>query len=147
MYRRAAVAVAVALVLAACGGLPDIGDLAEVDEEAFEPGSNASDDAIATLVVAGDTHVWEKNDWTFCEIGGALPVWVSFQENESTASGDWVQFLQRDDGINFSAVIDGGEYTGTGSGEADEIRSNGFSYTGEMGHEGESVEVSLDVTC
>lgn len=146
--KRLTAITAMALALAACGSLPDVGGLAEIDEEAFEPGSSASENAMATLVVDGETYVWEKNEWTFCEIGGSLPVWVDFSKAEDKWSEDWVQFLDRGDGgINFSAYLGGEEYHGTGSGEADEIRSDGFSYTGDMGVNGEQVDVSLDVTC
>lgn len=37
-----------------------------------------------------------------------------------------------DGGINFSTFLGGEEYTGTGSGEADEIADTGFSCTGTM---------------
>lgn len=58
------------------------------------------------------------------------------------------EFIDRGDGgINFSAVLGGEEYSGTGSGEADEITSDGFVYTGTMGHVGQSVDVRLEVTC
>jgi len=146
-------AVAVAgLMLVGCGGADLIADQLEgqleIDEGAFQPGSSASDNAKASLVVEGETYVWEKNDWTTCTIGGALPVWVGFQTTELNWDGDWVQFIDRGDGgINFSAYLAGVEYSGTGSGEADEIRSDGFSYTGDMGVDGQSVDVSLDVTC
>ncbi|MFP3882464.1 MAG: hypothetical protein ACLFRT_00055 [Actinomycetota bacterium] len=141
------------LVLAACGG--DISDaVGAVDsgpadgEEAFESGSNASSDARATLTVGSDVHQWEANEWTTCTIGGGMPVWAHFQADETTQTGDWVQFIDRGDGgINFSAVLDGEEYAGTGSGEADEITSDGFVYSGTMGHDGEQVDVSLEVTC
>lgn len=61
---------------------------------------------------------------------------------------DWVLFIDRGDGgINFSAVLGGEQYSGTGSGEADEITSNGFTYTGTMSHDGDRIDASLEVTC
>lgn len=145
---RVTMAVLIALTISACGAIPDVGGLADIDEEAFEPGAGVSDAAVATLIVGDTTYAWEKNDWTTCDIGGSFPVWVGFQTNESTASGDWVQFIDRGDGgINFSAYLNGEEYHGTGSGEADEIHSDGFSYTGEMTSSGEPIDVRLDVTC
>ncbi|HUG09119.1 MAG TPA: hypothetical protein VMP13_09550 [Acidimicrobiia bacterium] len=60
-----------------------------------------------------------------------MPAWAHFQEDETTQTGNWVQFIDRGDGgINFSAVLDGEEYSGTGSGEADGITSDGFSTRG-----------------
>lgn len=148
MRNRLTIVTVVVMAVAACGGIPDVAGLADIDEEDFEPGASASDNAMATLVVEDQTYVWEKNEWTYCEIGGNLPVWASFQQSEARLSDDWVQFIDRGDGgINFSAYLDGEEYSGTGSGEADEIRTDGFSYTGDMGVNGESVDVSLDVTC
>lgn len=133
------------LALAACGAAAD---MAGLDEEAFEPGSNASSDARATLTVGTDVHEWEANEWTTCTLDGAMPVWAHFQEDETTQTGNWVQFIDRGDGgINFSAVLDGEEYSGTGSGEADEVTSDGFVYTGTMGHAGAQVDVTLEVTC
>lgn len=142
---RLLIPIGLALALAACGAAADVAGL---DEEAFEPGSNVSADAQATLTVGSDVHQWEANEWTTCTLGGAMPVWVGFQEDETTQTGDWVQFIDRGDGgINFSAVLDGEEYSGTGSGEADEITSDGFVYTGTMSHAGEQVDVRLEVTC
>lgn len=63
-------------------------------------------------------------------------------------SGPCFQFIDRGDGgINFSAMFEGEEYSNTGSGSADEIRSDGFSYTGEMGTGGGVVDVELEVSC
>ena len=141
--------VVLVLVIAACGGVADLatGQLA-LDESAFEPNAGVSDNAMATLVVDGTTYTFEKNEWTTCTIGGALPVWVGFQLAEHNWDDDWFQFIDRGDGgLNFSAYLDGEEYSGTGSGEADEIRSDGFTYTGDMGVSGEQVDVSLEVTC
>lgn len=142
---RLLIPIGLALALAACGAADD---LAGLDEEAFEPGSSASADARATLTVGSDVHEWEANEWTTCTLGGAMPAWAHFQEDETTQTGDWVQFIDRGDGgINFSAVLGGEEYSGTGSGEADEITSDGFVYTGTMGHAGDSIDVRLEVTC
>jgi hypothetical protein len=136
-------AVLLALTVAACGGGDDLGL-----EEAFEPGANLSANAGATLTVGADVYEWEGNEWATCTLGGAMPVWAHFQENETTQTGNWVQFIDRGDGgINFSAVLDGEEYAGTGSGEADEINSDGFVYTGTMSHAGELIDVRLEVTC
>ncbi len=132
------------LALAACGGATDEPNV----EDAFGVGSSASEDARATLTVGSDLYEWAANEWTTCTLGGAMPVWAHFQEDETTQTGDWVQFIDRGDGgINLSAVLDGEEYSGTGSGEADEITSDGFVYTGTMGHAGQSVDVRLEVTC
>lgn len=142
---RSLLAIGLVLVLAACGGVTDMLDL---DEDAFQPGSGVSDDARARLTVGSDVYEWEGNEWTTCTLGGAMPVWAHFQEDETTQTGDWVQFIDRGDGgINFSAVLGGDEYAGTGSGEADEITSDGFSYTGTMSHAGDSLDVGLEVTC
>lgn len=144
--------VVVGLAIGGCGGadliIDQMDDQVALDEGAVQPGSDASDNAMATLVVDGETYVWEKNDWTTCTIDGLTPVWVGFQNTEHNWDDDWFQFIDRGDGgINFSAYLDGEEYGGTGSGEADEIRSDGFTYTGDMTVDGESVDVSLDVTC
>lgn len=142
---RSLLAIGLVLVLAACGGVTDMLDL---DEEAFQPGSGVSDDARARLTVGSDVYEWEGNEWTTCTLGGAIPAWAHFQQDETTQTGDWVQFIDRGDGgINFSAVLGGEEFSGTGSGEADEITSDGFSYTGTMNHAGDSVDVRLEVTC
>ena len=141
---RLLVTIGLALTLAACGGSADEPNA----EDAFEVGPNASEDARATLSVGSDVYEWEANEWTTCTLGGAMPVWAHFQEDETTQTGDWVQFIDRNDGgVNFSAVLDGEQYSGTGSGEADEITSDGFAYTGTMGHAGQSVDVRLEVTC
>ncbi|HEX6220373.1 MAG TPA: hypothetical protein VF115_04720 [Acidimicrobiia bacterium] len=146
--RRVAVLAVVAVALSACGAVPDVGDLADTGDEAFEPGAGVSDSAKATLILNGTTYTWEKNDWTMCDIGGNVPVWVGFQQTEDRPGGDWFSFIDTgDDIINFSAFLDGGEYEGTGGGAADEIRSDGFSYTGDMTSGGEVLDVSLEVTC
>jgi len=119
-----------ALTLAACGGATDEPDM----EDVIEVGSNASEDARATLTVGSDVHEWEANEWTTCILGGAMPVWAHFQEDETTQTGDWVQFIDRGGGgINFSAVLGGEEYSGTGSGEADEITLRRVRLHGEHG--------------
>lgn len=142
---RLLMTIGVTLALAACSGAEE--DLGL--EEAFQPGSNVSEDARATLTVGSDVYEWEANEWTTCTLDGAMPVWAGFQEDETTQTGDWVQFIDRGDGgIHFSAVLDGEEYSGNGLGDgADEITSDGFVYTGRMAHAGDQVDVSLEVTC
>lgn len=131
------------LALTAFGGVTDL-----IDEEALQSGSDVSADARATLTIDGEVFEWEANESTTCTIGGAMPDWAHFQAGETTQAGDWVQFIDRGDGgINFSAVLDGDEYSGTGSGEADEITGNGFTYTGTMNTGGQNVDVELEVTC
>ena len=105
--------------------------------------------AMATLTVGDEVYTWAAEDMGTCEIGGIFPANADFGVPPSQGGeGPWVQFLDRGDGgINFSAVLDGEEYSGTGSGEADEIRSDGFSYTGSMGRGGERIEVELEVQC
>lgn len=140
---RQLLALVAVLALAGCGGVPDL-----IDEEALQAGPDVSEDARATLTVDGEVYEWDANEWTTCTIGGAMPVWAHFQSGETTQEDDWVQFIDRGDGgINFSAVLDGEEHSGTGSGEADEITGNGFTYTGTMNRGGQSVDVTLEVTC
>lgn len=143
MRMRTISAVLLALAVAACAGDDDLGL-----EEAFQPGSNVSANAGATLTVGSDVYEWVGNDWATCTLGGAMPVWAHFQEDETTQTGNWVQFIDRGDGgINFSAVLNGEEYAGTGSGQADEITSDGLVYTGTMSHAGDLIDVRLEVTC
>lgn len=157
------------MVLAACGGDTgggdDVGSAGGEVQNASQDASGNSGDAssgggddaasggssqaVATLTIGDETHVFEGNQWTDCEIGGGfLAARAEFQQDESKQSGDWFQFLDREDGgINFSAVIDGEEYSGTGGGDADEITSNGFTYTGPMNRSGERLDTVLEVSC
>ena len=155
------------LVLAACGGTDDGNVGADADggnavsttdpsaggSDANSPTDNDGDRGTsgagtATLVVGEDTYSWDGNEWTYCEIDGIFPASATFQDEATTQSGNWVQFIDRGDGgINFSAVLDGEEYSGTGSGEADEITSNGFTYTGSLNNSGEKYDVRLEVSC
>ena len=113
-------------------------------QEAADAGGSAG----ATLVVGDRTIEWAGNEWTYCEIGGLFPANVEFQVEEVKQEGDWFQFIDRGDGgVNFSAVLDGEEYGGTGSGKADEIRDDGFTYTGSLNRGGEVLDTSLDPTC
>jgi hypothetical protein len=171
MRRVNAWLLAMVLVLAACGGETGAGDdggLGQTglpsesgNDDASAGGSNGGADsdggsttgggisqAAATLVVGSNTYTWEGNQWTYCEISGLFPASVEFQKEEIKYDGDWFQFLDRGDGgINFSAVLEGEEYSGTGSGEADEIFSNGFTYTGFLSSQGERYDVQLEVSC
>lgn len=150
-------------ILAACGG-DDAGSVATGDTNsggatdttaagddigtAGDEGSGG--DASATLIVGDEVYTWTAEQMTVCEINGVFgPANADFGVPPSQGGGGpWFQFIDRGDGgINFSAVLEGAEYSGTGSGAADEIRSDGFSYTGEMGTGGESVDVELEVSC
>lgn len=153
--------VALIVVLAACGGGdPQGGDAAQaepvdpngdvVDAQNGSAPITGGDGAMARLVVAGEAYTWAAEQMTVCEIDGVFgPANADFGVSPSQGgSGPWVQFIDRGDGgINFSAVIDGVDHHGTGSGEADEIRADGFSYAGTMTRDGEIVDVALDVTC
>lgn len=146
-------------VLAACGG--DDADSAAGDDDlgnapgdtsavVGDDGAEASGgDATATLTIGDEVYTWTADDTTRCVIDGIFPASADFGVPPSQGGqGPWVQFTDRGDGgIHFSAVIEGREYSGTGSGEADEIRSDGFSYTGMMGSEGERLDVELEVFC
>lgn len=154
--------VVLVVVLAACGsgddgsqdaGLAESGDGgpsgAADGQSVSEPNSDGSErPAAATLVVGDETYAWEGNQWTYCETDGIFPANAKFQDEATTQSGNWVQFIDRGDGgINFSAVLEGEEYTGTGSGEADEITDSGFTYTGDLNNRGESYDIRLEVSC
>jgi hypothetical protein len=118
------------------------------DGTAGDEGSGG--DATATLTVGDEVYTWTAEQMTVCEINGVFgPANADFGVPPSQGGGGpWFQFIDRGDGgINFSAVLEGEEYMGTGSGAADEIRSDGFSYTGEMGTGGEPVAVDLEVSC
>lgn len=152
-----------ALVLAACGG--DDADSTAAGDDASNGVSDASaagvddgtagdersgGDATATLTVGDEVYSWTAEQMTVCEINGVFgPANADFGVPPSQGgSGPWFQFIDRGDGgINFSAMFEGEEYSGTGSGSADEIRSDGFSYTGEMGTGGGVVDVELEVSC
>lgn len=152
---------AAALVLAACGGgdASDGGDTIANGAGAgsggssgtVEPGqgSTAGGEASATLTIGDQVYTWTAEDMTGCTIDGIFPASADFGVPPSQGGeGPWVQFIDRGDGgINFSAVLEGEEYAGTGSGQADEIRSDGFTYTGSMGSSGGSVDVELEVFC
>lgn len=125
----------------------DAGDQAPTEDGGADDGGGISG-ASATLVVGDQTIEWAGNAWTYCEIGAMFPVNVEFQVEEVKHDGDWFQFIDRGDGgVNFSVVLDGEEYGGTGSGEADEIRDDGFTYTGTLNRGGEVLDTTLDVTC
>ena len=148
-------------VLAACGGgdtqgggaadaeFPDPnGDVADTQNESSSV--TGGDGSTARLEVAGEVYTWTAEEMTVCEINGIFgPANADFGVPPSQGgTGPWVQFIDRGDGgINFSAVIDGVDHYGTGSGEADDVRSDGFSYAGTMTRDGEVVDVELDVTC
>ncbi|MGK2949266.1 MAG: hypothetical protein ACSLFP_11870 [Acidimicrobiales bacterium] len=103
---------------------------------------------MATLTVAGEPYSWSADKAVICNIGGTFPADAEFREVPRPGDGDWFQFLDRGDGgINFSAVLGGEEHSGTGAGEADEIRSDGFSFTGTLNRDGEVLDVELEVTC
>ena len=96
---------------------------------------DSSGNSTATLTVGGDVYTWTADQMTVCEINGVFgPANADFGVPPSQGGGGpWVQFIDRGDGgVNFSAVIDGEEYSGTGSGEADEIRPDGFDTSGSM---------------
>lgn len=151
------------LALVACGGGdadPDGGTDTPADAgdtTAAPADTSASDDAttgsggsaMATLTVGDDVYTWAAEDMGTCEINGIFPASADFGVPPSQGGeGPWVQFIDRGDGgVNFSALLEGEEYSGTGSGEADEIRSDGFTYTGNMGSGGEQYEVELEVQC
>jgi hypothetical protein len=165
MVVRGVVVGALALGMAACGDddvdLGGGGDPASAAEDgSIDPGAAAnagsggsgdaaaSGDAMATLTVDGEVYRWTADQATLCLIGGTFPADAEFREAPQGEEGDWVQFLDRGDGgVNFSAVLGGEEYSGTGSGEADEIRSDGFTYTGTMNRDGQNLDVELEVTC
>jgi hypothetical protein len=153
-----------ALVLAACGGGDGAGSGDTTPTTGSGSGSGGTSgtvesgqassggqggDATATLTIEDQVHTWAAEDMTDCSIGGIFPASAEFGVPPSQGGeGPWVQFIDRGDGgINFSALIDGEEYSGTGSGEADEIRSDGFSYTGMMGSNGQRLDVVLEVFC
>lgn len=122
---------------------------AETEEAAVDDGTGTGGgDASATLTLDGEPHSWTAEDMTTCEVDGIFPASADFGTPPSQGGeGPWVQFIDRGDGgVNFSAVIDGVEYMGTGSGEA-EIGADGFSYSGTMGAEGAQVEAVLEVSC
>lgn len=100
-------------------------------------------------MVDGEVYTWTADQMTGCTIDGVFPASADFGVPPSQGGeGPWVQFIDRGDGgINFSAVIDGEEYSGTGSGAAAEIRSDGFTYSGPMNRNGEVLDVELDVNC
>lgn len=83
-----------------------------------------------------------------CYVDQNFPANGEFREAPPGDEGDWFQFLDRGDGgINFSAVLGGERYAGTGGGEADEIRADGFTYTGTLNRGGEIFDVELAVSC
>lgn len=151
------------LVLASCGG--DGTDSAAAGGDSSSGSTNTTaalvggetgadegsgDGAMATLTVDGEVYTWSAEEMTVCEINGVFgPANAEFGVPPSQGgTGPWVQFIDRGDGgINFSAILAGEEYSGTGPGAADEIRSDGFSYRGTMGTGGERVEVELEVSC
>lgn len=159
------------MVLAACGGdtsgadsdgastgtgdvpsagqSPSAGSGDASTDDGAEATADGTSQAMATLVVGDDTYTWEGNQWTYCEIGGLFPANAEFQTEQDKRAGNWVQFIDRGDGgIHFSAILEGEEFAGTGSGEAaDEITSNGFTYTGTLNRGGETLDASLEVSC
>lgn len=146
--KRFVMVAALVMITAACGATSDVGGLADSDGDDFEQVPGASDNAMATLMVGDETYVFEKNDSTRCELGGVLPVSAYFQQGEDQSSGDWFNFSQSNGGVtNLSAVVDGEALHDAGSGKADEIRADGFTYTGELSEEDGPVVISLDVTC
>lgn len=151
------------LVLAACGG-GDSGSSNGVSDPVADASSGEradggtdsgggdgreSGNATAILTIGADVYTWTAEQMSVCSIDGIFPANADFGVPPSQdGEGPWVQFIDRGDGgINFSAVIDGEEYAGTGSGEADEIRSDGFTYTGAMNRGGEVLDVELEVSC
>lgn len=163
--RQAAWLLGMVLIVAACGGTstgdgeegvaaPGAGDSTahsgEVSSEGGEGTANEGRSAAMARLVVGDiTYTWEGNEWTYCEIGGLFPANAEFQTEQDKRAGNWVQFIDRGDGgINFSAILEGEEYAGTGSGEgADEITSSGFTYTGTVNRGGQVLDASLEVSC
>lgn len=152
-------AVLLVVVLSACGG-GDSDSRHEVSDTVADssadggPDSGGNDegdasDATATLTVGADVYTWTGDQMNVCSIDGIFPANADFGVPPSQGGeGPWVQFIDRGDGgINFSAVLEGEEYAGTGSGEADEIRSDGFTHTGTMGSGGQRFEVELEVQC
>lgn len=149
--------------LSACGGgdfdsgngssdpSADVSGGGDVDDRFDSGGTDdgGASDATATLTVGADVYTWTGEQMNVCAIDGIFPANADFGVPPSQGGdGPWVQFIDRGDGgINFSAVLEGEEYSGTGSGEADEIRSDGFTYTGMMGSGGQRVEVELEVEC
>lgn len=154
-----------ALGVAACGGgdtdSSDVSDSPSAgvdgpvdtttDADAGSGGSDeapAAGDSMATLTVDGEVYSWTADQSELCLIGETYPVDAEFREAPRGQEGDWFQFLDRGDGgINFSAVLEGQEYSGTGSGEADEIRADGFTYAGTLNRDGENLDVELVVSC
>ena len=104
---------------------------------------------MATLVIGDETHTWTAEDMTNCSIDGIFPASADFGVPPSQGGqGPWIQFSDRGDGsIHLSAVFDGERYSGPGSREADEIRADGFTYTGSMTGGGERFDVVLEVSC
>ncbi|HSL58845.1 MAG TPA: hypothetical protein VK866_13450 [Acidimicrobiales bacterium] len=161
MVVRLVVVVAMALGMVACGdddvGLGDLGDAGGADDDSGEldagtdaggGAGGASGNAEAILTVDGEVYRWTADQATLCLIDDIYPADAEFRAAPQGEEGDWVQFLDRGDGgVNFSAVLGGEEYSGTGSGEADEIRSDGFTYTGTMNRDGQNLDVELEVTC
>lgn len=156
------------LALAACGGgdadsdggtdtPADSGDTGDATAVSTDTGTSADvttgdsgGGAMATLTVGDNVYTWTAEQMGTCEINGIFgPANAEFGVPPSQGGeGPWVQFIDRGDGgVNFSAVLEGEEYSGTGPGEADEIRSGGFTYTGDMGSGGERFEVELEVQC
>lgn len=170
LMRMAVFLVGLLMVLAACGGstTAESGDVADAattgdggqDIDRGQPGSSGSSSgggdgaatatsgASAMLAVGTETYAFAGNQWTYCEIGGLFPANAEFQTEQDKRAGNWVQFVDRGDGgVNFSAVLEGEEYSGTGSGEADEITSTGLTYTGRLNRGGEVLEAWLEVSC
>ena len=141
-------------LLAACGGGDgDDGDAA-VDDAALDGETDGAEadpaggDSMATLTVDGERYTWAADKMELCLIGGDFPVDAEFREVPRPGDGDWFQFFDRGDGgIHFSAILGGKEYSGTGAGEADEIRADGFTYTGNLNQDGAELDAELEVTC
>lgn len=146
-------------LLAACGGGDgDDGDAAvddaAVDDSAVDGETDGAEadpaggDSMATLTVDGERYTWAADKMELCLIGGDFPVDAEFREVPRPGDGDWFQFYDRGDGgIHFSAILGGKEYSGTGAGEADEIRADGFTYTGNLNQDGAELDAELEVTC
>jgi|FLYL01.1.fsa_nt_gi hypothetical protein len=144
------------LLLAACGA-GDTGGATNPSLAVSEPEQTgtagrpgADGNPTAKLTAGSEVYTWTSDQANTCEIEGMLghPSADFGIPPSQGGEGPWVQFLDRGDGgVNFSAVLEGEEYSGTGPGESEKVGTNSFRYTGTMNRSGEPVEVVLEVSC
>lgn len=158
MRVRRSIVIGLTVVLAACGGGadPDEGDTSGEDGAtgddvgtASDTGGAVSENAMATLVVAGESYTFEANEWSRCELGSQeTDVEAYFGDGEEIPAGtsdyDFVNFNVVVDKIFIRGRVAGEEvsHTATVGDNPINVTGNGFSYSDPDGN-----GISIEVTC